>query len=82
MYGDNKLPLLDVKMWITTLESKGTLLMHEYYQKKVASRPVVHARSSLPWSTKRTVIDPRCAPHTAEMFTRSSMVETFMQRVQ
>ena len=44
IHGDNKLPLLDVKLCVTTLEGKGTQLMHEYYQKKVASRSVVHAK--------------------------------------
>ena len=88
MHGDNKLPLLDVKMWITTLEGKGTQLMHEYYQKKVASRSVVHARSSLPWSTKRTVLTQevlrillRCSPDLPWTDVKSH-VETFMQRMQ
>ena len=88
MHGDNKLPLLDVKMWVTTLEGKGTQLMHEYYQKKVASRSVVHARSSLPWSTKRTVLTQevlrillRCSPDLPWTDIKSH-VETFMQRMQ
>ena len=43
--------------------------MHEYYYKDVATRSVVNAKSSLPWSTKRTVLTQevlrillRCSP--------------------
>ena len=43
-------------MWVTALEDKGNQLTHEYYHKKVASISVINARSSLPWSTNKTLL--------------------------
>ena len=48
MHEDKKLPVLDLKMWILTLDGDKVRLLHEFYQKAVASRMVVHSRSSLP----------------------------------
>ena len=79
MHGDNKLPLLDVKMWITTLEGKGTQLMHEYYQNKVASRSVVHARTVLTQEVLRILL--RCS-WDLQWTDVKSHVKTFMLRMQ
>ena len=86
MHTDKKLPVLDVKIWIETGESNK--LLHEYYQKTVASRMVIHARSSLPWSTKRTVLTQevlrillRCSPELPWPSIKDH-VETYMKRMQ
>ncbi|KAL8613584.1 hypothetical protein ACOMHN_022003 [Nucella lapillus] len=70
LHNDQKLPLLDIKVWIEKQpegengegcdegkEGKGqSQIMHEYYYKEVATRAVVDARSAMPWRDKRTVI--------------------------
>ena len=88
---DNKLPMLDVKMWVERTQdsdSSWCKIMHEFYQKEVSSRAVVHARSSLPWSSKRTVLTQevlrillRCSPDLPWEVTRKH-VETFVLRMQ
>ena len=72
LHDDQKLPLLDIKVWIEK-EQPGreneescnggeggkrgqSRIMHEYYYKEVATRAVVDARSAMPWKDKRTVI--------------------------
>ena len=52
-------------MWVTD----DNRILHEFYQKDISSKAVVHARSSLPWSAKRTVLTQeilrillRCSP--------------------
>ena len=86
MHADKKMPVLDVKMWVETGERNK--LLHEYYQKTVASKMVVHARSSLPWNTKRTVLTQevlrillRCSPE-LPWSTVKGHVETYMKRMQ
>ena len=88
MHEDKKLPVLDLKMWILTLDGDKVRLLHEFYQKAVASRMVVHSRSSLPWSTKRTVLTQevlrvllRCSPELPRT-TVKEHVETYMMRMQ
>ena len=61
--------------------------MQEYYQKKVASRSVIHPRTSLSWSTKRTVLTQKvlrillgCSSYLPWADVKSH-VETFMQRM-
>ena len=54
-HSDNKLPSLDLKVWIEKSEG-STSIMHEFYSKDVSSNLVVHAKSALSWSVKRTVL--------------------------
>ena len=69
LHDDQKLPLLDIKMWTEKLSDREketnssengregkSIIMHEYYYKEVATRAVVDARSAMPWRDKRTVI--------------------------
>ena len=63
-YSDNKLPILDLKVWI-----EDNKILHEYYSKSVASKSVVHNRSAMSLKDKRTVITQdilrvllRCSP--------------------
>ena len=59
---DGKLPILDLKVWIEKTgqdqqrNRSGSVILHEFYSKEVASKSVVNARSALSWSCKRTVL--------------------------
>ena len=52
---DNKLPILDLKVWLEEANRKQKV-MHEYYQKQVSSVATINARSTLPWKSKRTIL--------------------------
>ena len=52
---DGKVAMLDLKMWITEIDGVKRLV-HEHYEKDMASKMVVHARSSLSEKTKRTIL--------------------------
>lgn len=67
---DRKIPILDVKVWVEEVADNQQLILHEFYQKEVATKAVVNARSSLPMKTKRTILTQealriilRCSPH-------------------
>ena len=60
---DQKLPILDLKVWLETREKEienqvvnMSVIMYELYSKEMVSKPVINARSALSWSTKRTVL--------------------------
>ena len=87
MHEDKKLPVLDLKIWVNKTGDNNKI-MHEYYQKEVASKMVVHSRSSLPWSSKRTVLTQevlrillRCSPE-LPWPTVKEHVDNFMKRMQ
>ena len=72
-HSDNKLPLLDIKMWnenkTDTDGNMRTVILHEFYAKDVASKSVIHAASAMPPNTRRTVLTQevlrillRCSP--------------------
>ena len=54
-HADDKVPMLDVKMWIETVGNKR-LILYEHYEKEMTTKAVIHARSALPTRTKRTVL--------------------------
>ena len=63
---ENKVPILDVQVWIDEHNNK---IMHEYYTKEVASKEVVNMRSAMPLKNKRTIMTQeilriimRCSP--------------------
>ena len=79
---DNKLPILDMKVWPTVKEEtfslegqysvsiKRSLIHHEFYQKEIANKSVIHAQSAMSYTSKRTMITQdilrvllRCSPH-------------------
>ena len=53
---DGKVAMLDLKMWITEIDGVKRLV-HEHYEKDMASKMVVHARFSLSEKTKMTIFD-------------------------
>ena len=56
MHEDKKLPILDLKVWIGDIPNRGRHILHEFYCKDIASKSVIHARSSIPWANKRTIM--------------------------
>ena len=54
-HADNKLPILDLKVWLQKKDEKR-IVIHEFYQKEVSSKATPHARSTLPWKTKHTIL--------------------------
>ena len=46
-----KLPILDLHVW-----TENNQILHTFYQKPVASKKVIMARSALPTSTKRSIL--------------------------
>ena len=64
-YADNKVPILDIKVWV----NEDGKIRHEYYSKSVSSKSVIDARSAMPREDKRTVLTQdllriilRCSP--------------------
>ena len=63
-YDDNKMPILDLKVWVENNKVK-----HEFYQKSVSSKSMIHQRTAMPIDKKRTIITQeilrvmtRCSP--------------------
>ena len=52
---DNKVPMLDVKMWIAD-ENGRKVVLYEHYEKESATKSVINAMSAIPTKTKRTVL--------------------------
>ena len=42
-YADDKLPMLDIKLWIGKNKNGEYKLFHEHYTKEVSSRSLIHA---------------------------------------
>jgi hypothetical protein len=55
-HDDEKMPILDLKMWVVELQNGGSRIMHEFYMKSVSSRSVLNSESALAWGVKRTVL--------------------------
>ena len=53
---DNKMPILDLKVWTSEREDGGKEVEFEFYRKPFASRFVMLASSAAPWQMKRTVL--------------------------
>ena len=92
LHTDNKLPLLDIKMWIEDLKDMNgnptKEVLHEFYSKDVSSKAVIHAKSAMPTSNKRTALTQeilrillRCSPSLPWENTLGH-IHTFLQRMQ
>ena len=50
-YEEGKVPMLDIRMWIE--EVNGVVrLMYEHYEKNMATKMVIHAKSAIPMQVK------------------------------
>ena len=54
-YIDCKVPMLDLKIWIEVVDGRARVL-YEHYEKEMATKAVVHAKSAIPMKTKRTIL--------------------------
>ena len=54
-HADNKMPILDLKVWIEKID-EIYLILHEFYMKEVSTKSLILAQSALAWSVKRTVL--------------------------
>ena len=63
-YEDEKLPILDMKVWIKTIVTEegteNSVIMHEYYMKEVSSKYLIMAKSAMSWGSKRTILTQEC----------------------
>ena len=57
---DKKMPVLDMKVWMSESES---LILHEHYEKPMSSKKIMHAQSAISASCKKSV-------HTQEVMRR------------
>ena len=54
-YLEGKVPMLDVKMWLER-EGDTRRILYEHYEKEMASKSLVHAKSAIPYKMKQTVL--------------------------
>ena len=54
-YDDEKLPILDLKVWIENINGYNRI-NHEFYSKDISSKAVIQAKSALSWQQKGTVL--------------------------
>ena len=52
---DNKVVMLDLKMWIKKLQDRR-MVLYEHYEKPMATKYVIHEKSALPTKNKRTIL--------------------------
>ena len=52
---DGKVPMLDVKMWITVINERRRI-MYEHYEKDMSTKAVINVKSAIPTKNKRTVM--------------------------
>ena len=85
---DRKLPILDVKMWVEKEQNGKSTIMHEFYQKDMSSKHVVHSRSGMSTQQKRTILTQealrilqRCSENLNEKITKEHLSE-FSRKMQ
>ena len=83
-HGDAKVPILDVKMYV----SDGRNIIYEFYMKDVSSKCVINARSAAPLSMKRMVLTQEilrvilnCSPD-LEWEVKKAHIENMVARMQ
>jgi len=54
-YVDNKMPILDMKVWIEENSGKR-IIFYEFYRKEVSSKMTLHANSAISLRTKRVIL--------------------------
>ena len=84
---NEKVPMLDVNMWIKETE-EGRKLVYEHYEKEMTSKAVIHAKSAVSTQTKKTVLTQEvlrillhCSKH-VEWETVCGHVNKFMMKMQ
>ena len=84
---DGKVPMLDIKMWIAMINGRRWIL-YEHYEKPMATKAVINAKSAMPTQTKRTVMSQemlRILLHCSDQLpwdTVCSHLNDFMRKLQ
>ena len=56
-YEDEKLPILDLKVWLgRRRKDEKRVIMYEYYEKEINSKWMIHAEAALAMQSKRTIL--------------------------
>ena len=72
---------VDVKMWIEEEEGRRRGL-YEYYEKKMATKKVIHAESAIPTSIKRTVLTQEVLRRELPWDVLKGHINNFMMKMQ
>ena len=82
-HADNKVPILDIKVWVNNQR-----ILHEYFSKTVSSKAVIDAQSAMPMKDKRTILTQdllrvilRCSPE-LPWETKRKHIEEYSLRLQ
>ena len=62
-YEDNKLPILDLKVWMGEVETEDGIkrkIMHEHYIKDIANKYVIERDSAMSLQSKRRILTQMC----------------------
>ena len=84
---DNKVPMLDLKLWIQEFQD-GIKIMYEHYEKDIVSKAVLNAKSAMSTGTKRTILTQemlRIITHCSEYLPWETVcchVNNFMKKLQ
>ena len=85
--GDNKIPILDLKVWIEKVDDNFKIV-YEHYVKPVASKYVINHSSALSLSNKRKILTQQClkiilnCSKDLQWSTIASHVTEFVKRMQ
>ena len=53
---DNKIPILNLKVWTESNEENRTTVIYEHYRKEVSTKSTVHYRSAMGMKQKRSIL--------------------------
>ena len=53
---DNKIPILNLKVWTESNEENRTTVIYEHYRKEVSTKSMVHYRSAMGMKQKRSIL--------------------------
>ena len=88
-HGDQKLPILDLKVWIEKNETNGHYeIVHEHYIKDTASKLLINVNSALAWAQTRTILTQLClrvmlnCSHNLSEDRRIELLQEFCKRMQ
>jgi hypothetical protein len=90
-YDDEKLPILDLKVWIEEVETengKELKIVHKHYTKPMANKYVIRSDAAMSMKNKRTILTQMCLrvllnnSEYLRMEEKKETVEFFMRRMQ
>ena len=85
---DNKIPILNLKVWTELNEESRTTVIYEHYRKEVSTKYTVHSRSAIGMKQKRSILTQElltimtnCSPLLDEE-TKKEHINKYMRRLQ